>query len=155
MKKLNLLLLVLFSAISLNINAYDFEAVNSDGISIAYGVTSETDLTVKVTSGSTKYSGDINIPSSVSYNGEIYSVTSIGSSAFWCCTGLTSITIPNSVTSIGANAFWSCSGLTSVTIGDSVTSIGESAFSRCSGLTSITIPNSVTSIGNWAFYNCI
>ena len=62
--------------------------------------------------------------------------------------------IPNGVTSIGSSAFYKCSGLTSVTIPNSVTSIGSEAFASCSGLTSITIPNSVTSIGNWAFDDC-
>ena len=56
--------------------------------------------------------------------------------------------IPNSVTSIGDSAFWGCSSLTSVTIGNSVTSIGDNAFRGCSGLTSIELPNSVTSIGD-------
>ena len=58
-------------------------------------------------------------------------VTSIGYSAFYNCSGLTSIVIPNSVTSIGDYAFWGCSGLTSITIPNSVTSIGEGAFSGC------------------------
>ncbi|MBQ9296654.1 MAG: leucine-rich repeat protein [Paludibacteraceae bacterium] len=70
------------------------------------------------------------IPASVEYNSVTYSVTSIGGSAFW-----------------------GCSGLTSVTIGNSVTSIGSQAFQYCTGLTSVTIPNSVTSIGNYAFSN--
>ncbi len=78
----------------------------------------------------------------------------IGSSAFWRCSGLTSVTIPESVTSIGNNAFYECSGLTSVTIPNSVTSIGDWAFYYCSGLTSVTIPNSVTSIGYNAFAWC-
>ena len=95
-----------------------------------------------------------NIPASVTYNSLTYSVTSIGSSAFYRCTGLTSLTIPNSVTSIGEEAFRWCSGLTSVTIGNSVTSIGDRAFNWCTGLTSVTIPNSVTSIGNSAFSCC-
>ncbi|WP_321437228.1 leucine-rich repeat domain-containing protein [uncultured Bacteroides sp.] len=82
------------------------------------------------------------------------SVTSIGDYAFYCCTGLASITISNSVTSIKSFAFAGCSGLTSITIPNSVTSIGESAFSHCIGLTLVTIPNSVTSIGSAAFSGC-
>ena len=82
------------------------------------------------------------------------SVTSIGSLAFYRCSGLTSITIPNSVTTIGEWAFRRCSGLTSITIPNSVTSIGEFAFEGCSGLTSVTIPNSVTSIEYGAFSGC-
>ncbi|MBR1656394.1 MAG: leucine-rich repeat domain-containing protein [Prevotella sp.] len=63
-------------------------------------------------------------------------------------------TIPNSVTSIGSSAFYGCTGLTSVTIGNSVTSIGWAAFDGCTGLTSVTIPNSVTSIEEFAFVDC-
>ena len=122
-------------------------------------------------------SGDIIIPSSVTYDEVTYSVTSIGEwafsncrslnsvtipnsvtsigmSAFNNCSGLTSVTIPNSVISIGDNAFYFCDSLTSVTIPDSVTSIGDYAFQRCSGLASVTIGNSVTSIGKYAFYGC-
>ncbi len=94
--------------------------------------------------------GDLVIPATI--NG--YSVTSIGNYAFYECSGLTSVTIPNSVTSIDSYAFGGCSGLTSVTIPNSVTSIGSIAFGGCSGLTSITIPNSVTSIGYEAFRGC-
>ena len=126
---------------------------------------------------SNEYSGAVTIPPSVTYNNNTYkvtgigtyafrdctgltsitlpnSVTSIGELAFYGCTGLTSVTIPNSVTIIGDNAFWDCTGLTSVTIPNSVTSIERSAFYGCTGLTSVTIPNSVTSIGNSAFYGC-
>lgn len=82
------------------------------------------------------------------------SVTSIGDSAFSGCSGLTTVTIPGSVTSIGDCAFVGCSGLTTVTIQDSVTSIGAGAFENCSGLTTVTIPDSVTSIGYSAFRDC-
>ena len=103
---------------------------------------------------SSAISGSVVIPSTVTYDGTTYSVTSIGYWAFFGCSGLTSVSIPNSVTSIGESAFSYCSGLTSVTIPNSVTSIGGSAFLSCSGLTSVTIPNSVTSIGDYAFYGC-
>ena len=99
-------------------------------------------------------SGEIVLPKSISYNGNTYSVTSIGGGAFWDCSGLTSITIPNSVTSIGDSAFRSCSSLTSIVIPNSVTSIGDRAFWYCDSLTSINIPDGVTSIGEYAFYNC-
>ena len=69
--------------------------------------------------------------------------TSIGNYAFNGCSGLTSITIPNSVTSIGY-AFQSCSGLTSITIPNSVTSIGDEAFRSCSGLTSVSVESGNT-----------
>ena len=101
-----------------------------------------------------EYSGSVVIPSTVTYNYVKYSVTSIGYYAFYGCSGLTSVTIPNSVTSIGHTAFYGCSGLTSVTIPNSVTSIGDVAFSGCKSLTSVTIPNSVTSIGHATFYGC-
>ena len=130
-------------------NAYDFE-VNG----IYYYITNATTKTVEVDDCSEEYTAYVNIPESVTYNGTSYSVTSIGDYAFYGCSRLTSITIPNSVTSIGEEAFYECSGLTSIEIPNSVTSIGGSAFRHCSGLTSITIPNRVTSIGSSAFYNC-
>ena len=81
------------------------------------------------------------------------SVTSIGERAFCDCSGLTSVTIPNSVTSIGKYAFHG-SGLTSIEIPNSVTEIKTGAFSYCRDMASVTIPNSVTSIGAAAFQMC-
>ena len=85
---------------------------------------------------------------------EIPSVSSIRDYAFYYCTSLTSVTLPDSVTSIGKWAFSRCTSLMDVTIPDSVIWIGESAFEYCTSLTSVTLPDSVTSIGNWTFYDC-
>ena len=74
------------------------------------------------------YSGVVNIPATVDYDGETYTVTAIGSHAFEDCSGLTTVTIPNSVTSIGDEAFCGCSRLTSIHIPASVTRIGRWAF---------------------------
>ncbi|MBQ1746306.1 MAG: leucine-rich repeat protein [Muribaculaceae bacterium] len=135
------------------VTAHDFEV---DGIYYIING-NEATVTFRGTSYyeySNEYSGSVTIPSSVTYNGTIYSVTSIGVLAFYNCSGLTSVTIPNPVTEIGYSAFSGCRGLTSVTIPTSLKTIGERAFKDCQSLTSVAIPNSVTTIGESAFYNC-
>ena len=121
--------------------AHDFEVGG-----IFYNITSSTEKTVEVTYKGDSYSayyneytGDVTVPSTIAYNGETYSVTSIGESAFLYCSGLKSVTIGDGVTSIGDRAFFGCDGLTSIEIPGSVTSIGESAFPGCDGLTSIVV----------------
>ena len=152
MKKLFTLFLALVATTSLW--AHKFEV---DGIYYNYLDGNNVEVTYRgdyYHSYDDEYSGEVIIPSTVTYNGTTYSVTSIGSGAFEYCRSLTSITIPNSVTTIGGSAFEACSSLTSITIPESVTSIGQYAFYRCSSLTSVTIGNSVTYIGEEAFYLC-
>ena len=131
--------------------ADDFEV---DGICYNYLDGNNVEVTNNNSINAEKYSGEVIIPSTVTYKGTTYNVTSIGDWAFFQCSSLSSITIPNSVTSIGERAFSQCSALSSITIPNSVTSIGDWVFSQCSSLSSITIPNSVTSIGNSAFSQC-
>ena len=148
--------LVCISAIPLIFGTDEADAAVGDTFivdGINYRVTAESPNTVEVIWNS--YTGNIVIPLSVTNAATLvaYEVTGIGHTSFLNCTGLTSVTIPDSVTSIGESAFYGCSSLISVTIPGSVTSIGVQAF-RDSGLTSVTIPGSVTSIGESAFYGC-
>ncbi len=131
--------------------AYDFEV---DGIYYNRLDGNTAEVTYNYVYASSVYSGHVVIPSTVTWNGTTYSVTSIGGGAFQYSTSLTSITIPNSVTSIDPGAFYGCNSLTSITIPNSVTLIGDAVFCDCTGLTSITIPNSVISIGKFAFSGC-
>ena len=135
-----LITMVAICMLSLHAMAYNF-SYTYQGTTLYYNITSDNTVDV---AGDNSVSGAVVIPSSVTNNGTTYSVTSIGYSAFYSCSGLTSITIPNSVTWIGEDAFACCSSLTSVTIPNSVTSIGYGAFYECSGLTSVTLPNNAT-----------
>ena len=123
---LRALFLSLAVLLSLPVLAVEFEI---DGIN--YELNAETKQATVIKNSSGEYSGEFVIPESVEHEGAAYSVTSIGTAAFFRCSGLTSVTIPNSVTSIGDKAFYKCLSLTSVTIPNSVTSIGREAFYGC------------------------
>ena len=145
---------ILLSMVSTKAWAYDIAVKNSKGVTIYYNYI-KNGKELEVTSAENiKYKNSVVIPIEVTYKNQTSKVTRIGLRAFYGCSGLTSVTIPNSVTNIEAYAFYGCSGLTSVTIPNSVTSIGNGAFYDCSRLTSITIPNSVTRIGDGAFAYC-
>lgn len=155
------MLAVLMSMAGAKAFAYSIKVENADGVTIYYDkIRVYTDdgafagYELVVTTSGMYYSGEIVIPSEVTYLGTTYRVTSIKEWAFESCRNLTSVIIPNSITSIGSNAFWACPKLRSVIIGDGVTSIGDYAFFSCDSLTSVSIGNSVTSIGRGAFGHC-
>ena len=114
----------------------------------------DTDMTAGVWANNGYNKEILVIPSQISYNGKVYTVTSIGESSFEGCSSLRSVQIPNSVTSIGSNAFLACSSLTEINLPNSITTIGDWAFDGCGSLETIEIPNSVTSIGKGAFMGC-
>ena len=130
-KQLLLLAMILLPLVA---SAHDIEVQNADGVTIYYNYINDgKELAVTFRGDSynsfwDEYQGNVAIPEEVTYMNRTRKVTSIGAYAFYNCSGLTSITIPNSVTSIGDGVFQYCSGLTSVTIPNSVTSIGEYAF---------------------------
>jgi hypothetical protein len=119
MKKHVFFLLIGLLTIGKTAVAYSFSAVAPSGQTLYYYI-SGTTVTVTFPgfstsatySGYTEPTGNLNIPSSVTYNGVTYSVTGIDNYAFYGCSGLTSVTIPNSVTGIDNCAFYGCSGLT-------------------------------------------
>ncbi|MBR5067788.1 MAG: leucine-rich repeat domain-containing protein [Bacteroidales bacterium] len=142
------ILILLLAIIPLSSWAYD-TVVNG----ISYNLNEKT-KEAEVTYGWDNYVGDVVIPSSMTFEGVTYSVTSIGNYAFAYCDSLSSVAIPKSVTHIGEYAFRSCFMLTSLTIPDGVTTIGQGSFCNCCNLISISIPNSVTLISSYLFCDC-
>ena len=148
-----------------NITIKDIEPLNVDGLLYV-----ETGANAATLVGVDELT-EVVVPSFVTIDGIEYTVNAIASSAFVGCTGITSITIPNSVTTISSGAFTGCTGelvvncniptkafsnaqFSNVTIGESVTSIGSYGFQGCSNLTTITIPASVNYINQAAFDDC-
>ncbi len=120
------MLLLLALLMPATVFAYDFEV---DGI--YYNINGNDVAVTNSNPWPNTYSGAVVIPATVTYNGTTYPVTSIGEMAFYNCSALTSIVIPNSVTEIGIAALFGCSGLTSIDIPNSVTSIGIYALREC------------------------
>ena len=147
-------------------SAYDFSAVCPTGQTLYYNITDAVNHEVELTypgessayswSGYTEPIGEIELPSTVVFDGILYSLTSIGEYAFWDCKQLIGdLIIPDGVISIGESAFYDCGFTGYLVIGNSVTTIDKGAFYMCFCLTGdLIIPNSVISIGEDAFYSC-
>ncbi|MBR4115865.1 MAG: leucine-rich repeat domain-containing protein [Bacteroidales bacterium] len=147
MKKLITFFLTLFVASSVWAYDFEYEGFYYNLIDGGVEVTNDGDY------NSHSYIGDITIPEYVTYSGKKYRVISIGQEAFSNCSGVTSITLPNTIISIGTYAF-DGTGITSIKIPSSVTSISWGFVSDCN-ITSITIPNSVIDIEGDLLYGCV
>jgi len=162
MKKIKIIVTsILFCFHFSNVWAYDFSAV-TNGQKLYFNILSDSPpYTVEVTSQRREYpfydtcpSGNLTIPSSVSYGGITYSVIQIGDNAFYESLELTTVSIPNTVTSIDTFAFGFCNTLTTLTLSESLVNIKLCAFSNCRQLQAIDLPNSLTDIGVGAFICC-
>jgi hypothetical protein len=100
------------------------------------------------------YADTIEVPSSVSYNGQTLRVVAIGKEAFMGCDSLKMVILPESVNSIGEGAFTLCKKLKSFNLPSGVTELPLCAFSQCSSLDSIDLPANIKTIGKMAFYAC-
>lgn len=153
MNKLKIPLIILFCMMTNVLSAYDFSAVNDDGITIYYNILSSEERTVAVTrSEGASYSGNITIPSAVLYDGTEFTVISIEGghpnyAAFYNCQNLTGIIIPNTITTIDSYAFSGCNNLKSVDLPNSVSNVGQAAFKGCTSITDLNLD--CTTIGNW------
>ena len=157
MKKLLLTLLVAMLALS----GFARDIVYTyEGKTLTYTVIDEEAKTVQTKEGDggsipgNDVSGELVIPSQIKEGDEVYDVVKIGKYAFCKCSGLISITIPETVTSIDSYAFFVCYGLTSITIPESVTSIGIQAFGHCQSLTAAILLSSGVKIEELVFYDC-
>ncbi len=141
---------------------YDFWAVAPSGDTLYYIILDSNRVTVVHPfasdtteqawwDGAVQPTGSLTIPATVTYNDTTYTVVRISEHAFYNCTNLTSVTIPNTVDSIGEWAFAYSTNLGSVTLGIAVTTIGYGAFYGCTGLSLLVIPDSLTTIGSHAF----
>ena len=150
--------ITLLMCFNLAATAQEFDAVCSTGQTLHYRVTSTTQHNVSVscpTTGIAQMIGALEIPSSVTFEGNTYTVTALRAFAFNGCNRLTQIIFPNTIDSINDHAFYECTGLTSLSLPPYVSYIGDYAFAKCNGLTdSLVIPDNVTFIGSSAFYKC-
>lgn len=133
-------LLALVLAAALPASAYDFEV---DGC--YYTVVSIPDLTCEFTGGA-DLTGEVSIPSNVTYMNRMFTVIGVGNNAFCNNSSVSKVKIPACVTKIGKNAFHEC-GLSEISIPDGVVEIGDNAFFYCPNLNSISLPNSVQKLG--------
>ncbi|MEE1093317.1 MAG: leucine-rich repeat domain-containing protein [Bacteroidales bacterium] len=127
-----------------------------------------------------KPTGNLVIPSQISRNSTVYTVTEIASGGFNEVHNLSKVTIPNTVTiigdnafkhsgnnstsfeiimsenikEIGASAFEGCNKLSSIELPEGLEEIGDRAFAECNGITKIILPSTLETLGSSAFVTC-
>lgn len=167
-KPLSILLLVIISALWTSASAVEIDGIyyylegdeatvtNKSQRSYAYGDSNYINA----------YSGNITIPSTITYEGSTYTVTAIQDYAFYLCSELISINIPSSVNSIGRLAFSCSPSLKAIIVNSdnpSFSSVGGILFNKdktilyhCPGgkTGNYVIPSTVKTIADYAFDHC-
>ena len=143
-----------------------FSAIKAANFNFVYEgvfckITSSTDNTVAVVRSideqnfnSTDYVGNVTIPLTVTYGGEIYTVTNIDHHAFYYNKQLERVYLPPTITTIGERAFYGCENLVLLSLAEGLTNIGRYAVCLCHRLTSVTLPETLNTIAEYAFYYC-
>lgn len=150
MKKLLVSLVLSFfvltsKAVSFTVDGIYYYTIDEErvGVSLDYDVDPTTyEVTYHY------YTGNLTIPSTVTYNEKTYKVTRV---YLWGCSELTSISLPSTLEEIQEGGFSDCSQLTQITLPESLKKIGGFAFQNCSNIKQITIPASVREVGQNAF----
>ena len=176
MKKINVLLFALIFSFSTSAAVKDTFSIGD----LTFTVLTEdgNSGTVSVKATSTEISGKVIIPESVSNNGIVYTVTEIADQAFWKCSAMTSVKIPESITYVGSLGFkectsldslvfpnddmkfsyWyvcqGCTNLTYVRLPEHLTRLSYFMFAECENLESIRIPESCVSFPDYTFFRC-
>ena len=137
---------------SIKVTGLDFQFMNNGLYYRAVDYTTANEVELLKPSGVT-YSGDINVPETVTYDNEEYTVVGIKESTFNASTGLTSIKLPSTLRTIGNLAFYGCTNLEEIEIPGGVQAIPEGMMDGCTGVTKVTLNEGLKTIGPHAFYN--
>jgi len=139
-------------------DTFTSDTTDTTPVTVTYKITSLDPATVQVGNDVVSIAnttvGTITIPSTVSYDGVTYTVTSLGNGAFVMCTKLTGVSLPSTLVTIKDSAFYQCTSLTSMVIPEGVTTIGQCLLYKCTSLTLAVIPSTVVSIGDSPFGTC-
>lgn len=137
LKKIFISILILLSCLTTKAERFTYVTSNND--TLYFTVTSFINQRVELIQGSYRQYSNLTIPEIVEYDGDDYTVTSIGRQAFYFNPFIQSITIPNSVVSIDEWAFVGCSNLRTINIGSNVSSISDYNFFECPALQNIVV----------------